>query len=103
MRSPVGLKPTIPQKAGGIFRDPAQSVPMPSGEQRADISPASPPEEPPVVRLLSQGFVQRPQSRLIVSNERPICGVLDLTKGIAPAIFRTVIIGASSVSLLKIP
>lgn len=54
--SEVGLNPTQPQNADGILIEPPISVPIPTGLQHEAINPPSPPEEPPVVLVVSHGF-----------------------------------------------
>lgn len=50
----VGLSDATPQKAAGIRTLPPTSVPTPSGEPPRASRQASPPVEPPGVRLLKK-------------------------------------------------
>jgi len=49
MRSKLGLKPTIPQKAAGRITDPMVCVPTASGQSPAATAAAEPLLEPPGV------------------------------------------------------
>ena len=64
--------------------EPPISVPMPTGEPPEAKSAASPPEEPPQVRLWLYGFVEVPNIKLQDSESKSVCGTLVLTKGMAP-------------------
>ena len=51
IRPGVGLRPQIPLKCAGTRIEPPPSLPIPPAEQHAAIAAASPPLEPPGVRL----------------------------------------------------
>jgi hypothetical protein len=59
--SEVGLKALTPQNAAGTLMLPPISVPIDNGAHLDAISPASPPDEPPVDLVLSNGFYAHPQ------------------------------------------
>ena len=59
-----GLKPIIPQSAAGIRTDPPVSVPRPATKMPAAIAAAVPPEDPPAILVLSQGFLTAPLQEL---------------------------------------
>src|SRR3989344_1245250 len=56
----VGLWLNTPQKLAGTRRDPPMSDPISSGVTRAASAAAAPPDEPPGVRLRSQGLFVAP-------------------------------------------
>jgi hypothetical protein len=58
----------IPVSDAGPRTEMARSVPRPIGDMPAAIAAASPPLEPPGVRVRSQGLFDRPVSRLSVST-----------------------------------
>lgn len=68
----VGLIPKIPQNSDGILILPPISEPIPIGEQFELISPAYPPELPPVARALFHGFSDLPQTLFMVYMDIPI-------------------------------
>lgn len=81
---------TSPLKSARILKDPAVSVPTPRIEHLLYKSPAYPPELPPIIRLGCLGCFTSPQTKFEVCREE-VRGVVDLTKGIAPACFKIVI------------
>lgn len=48
---PVGLYPKIPQNAAGILAEPPESDPTPNALALVDTRMASPPDEPPLIKL----------------------------------------------------
>ena len=54
----------MPQKLAGTRTDPPPSLPRPASEHPAAIAAASPPLEPPAVRVRSHGFDVTPCSGL---------------------------------------
>lgn len=64
------MRLAIPQKSGGTLPLPAVSVPKAKGTHLAATRPASPPDEPPQVLVLSYGFKHAPQSLLSEWNEK---------------------------------
>lgn len=63
-----GLNPTTPQCAAGMRTEPAPSPPCARGPSPAATAAAAPPEEPPGVRVRSQGFLAGGPSRLSVMS-----------------------------------
>ncbi len=63
----VGFSPAIPQKCAGMRMEPPPSLATPPAEQNAAIAAASPPLEPPGVRVTSHGLLVRPVIALSVS------------------------------------
>jgi len=57
---PVGLYPYKPQKAAGIRIDPPESDPRPKTEAFVETWTAYPPEDPPLINLLLNGFKDVP-------------------------------------------
>ncbi len=53
----VGLNPYMPHQLAGNLIDPAISDPIASDIHLVATTPPAPPEEPPVVLDLSQGFL----------------------------------------------
>src|SRR5207253_8021497 len=85
MRPGVGFKPQMPLKCAGTRIDPPPSLPMPPAEQPDAIAAASPPLEPPGVRVKSQGLLVLPYSALSVSHAIRNSGTVVLPRTIAPA------------------
>ena len=56
----VGLCEKTPQKWAGTRREPPMSEPISSGVTPAARAAAAPPEEPPGVRVTSQGLLVAP-------------------------------------------
>src|SRR5262249_42533573 len=59
----VGFSPTRPQQAAGARMLPKPSVAWAIGSIRAPTEAAAPPDEPPEMRLVSQGLLVGPYSR----------------------------------------
>ena len=74
MRPWVAFSPTRPQWLAGWRIDPPTSLPIPRGDMPLDTAAASPPLEPPVVRVSSHGFLVVPNMRLPVSHHRANSG-----------------------------
>ena len=55
MRPREGLRPTRPQQEAGMRIEPPPSEPWASGTRPAATAAAEPPEEPPAIRVRSQG------------------------------------------------
>ena len=81
----VGLCPTTPQQAAGMRIEPAPSVPSASGPTPAAIAAAAPPEEPPQVRVVSQGLSVVPKLGPSVRPLLPNSGSRVLPTRMAPA------------------
>ena len=64
MRPGVGFSPATPQKCAGMRMDPPPSLPNPPAEQQAAMAAASPPLDPPGVRVRSHGLCVRPVMEL---------------------------------------
>lgn len=64
--------------------DPPISDPIANGEHLAATSPASPPELPPTVLVLSHGFLALPHILLTLSLINNAYGTFPLINGIAP-------------------
>jgi hypothetical protein len=62
----VGLKPYIPFQADGNLIEPARSLPIASGAQRVEITPALPPELPPTQYFSFHGFLATPHKLVYV-------------------------------------
>src|SRR5210317_2541628 len=56
----LGLKPTIPQNPAGMRIEPPPSPPSEKTPSPAATATAAPPDEPPQVRPISQGFEVKP-------------------------------------------
>ena len=86
----------MPQHDDGKRSEPPRSEPTPSGVIPAASAAASPPLEPPGVRVGSHGLRVRPRSALSVSQRRPRSGAFVRARGMAPAARRFATAGASS-------
>ncbi len=95
-RPKLAFMPTLPQKAAGMRTLPAPSVPMLSWPRPAAIAAAVPPEDPPGVRVGSQGLRLMPVSGELVSALHPNSGVVVLPNIAAPASRRRATDGASA-------
>ena len=56
----VGLTPTIPQKLAGLRTESPVSEPIAIGTTPLATKAADPPEDPPVIRLVSHGLYAGP-------------------------------------------
>ena len=92
-RAGDGRKPTTPQKAAGMRREPPRSVPVASQQLHAASDAAEPPLEPPAVFVSSCGVAVVSNRALNDCAPAPNSGVLDLANGIPPWPSRTSIIG----------
>ena len=70
-RPAVGFKPTTPQKCAGSRTDAPESVPSPNRDSPEATAAASPPLDPPTVRVWSYGLSVRPNTSLTVSIPPP--------------------------------
>ena len=59
-RPRVGLRPTSPQHAAGARIEPKPSEACAIGSMRAPTEAAAPPDEPPEMRVRSQGLFVGP-------------------------------------------
>ena len=55
IRPRVGLRPNNPQHEAGILMEPPPSEPCANGTSPAATAAAAPPDEPPAMRVRSQG------------------------------------------------
>ena len=79
-----GRNPTVDVKLVGIRMEPPWSLPVASQTCPAASAAAEPPEEPPGVSVVFQGFVVVPNTSLNVCEPAPNSGVLDLATTRAP-------------------
>ena len=93
----VGLSPKIPQYEAGTLIEPPESLPIPIGDSKPAIAAASPPLDPPGVRVISHGLLVLPNTRLSVSHQSVNSGVFVLPINIPPAFFNLSATGAFSV------
>ena len=84
-RPQVGFSAAMPQKCAGRRTLPAASLPSPNGDPQAAISAASPPLDPPGVRVKSYGLLVRPKIRLSLSKANSRSGRLVRAIGAPPA------------------
>ena len=93
-----GLSPHTPTKWHGLRIEPPRSEPSPSGDIPEPIAAASPPDEPPAVRVTSCGLAVAPNRGLTESHHIANSETLVLPSRIAPAA-RMRATGAQSASL----
>lgn len=91
----------MPLKHAGILIEPAKSVPMDKGAQLLATKAASPPEEPPAVRVSSKGFFAVPQTKLSEFAENHAVEQFPLTNTIAPCSFKSWTLTASKSTLFS--
>src|SRR5205807_9789228 len=91
-----GFIPTRPQQAAGIRIEPPPSEPVAAGTIPEATAAAEPPEEPPVVRVGSQGLRVTPFASVAVHGKIISSGTLVIPIGIAPAARSRRTISASS-------
>ena len=84
-RPRLGLSPTSPQQAAGMRIEPPPSLPWATGTIPAATAAAEPPEEPPGVRVRSQGFRVAPVCRGSVVGRIPNSGMLVMPTTTKPA------------------
>ena len=65
--------------------DPPMSVPSASGTHPLETAAPAPPDEPPVVRVVSQGLRVMPQSGLSVTSDDANSGLVVWPTSTAPA------------------
>ena len=63
----VGLKAHTPQHTAGYLISPNTSTPKPIPTEKVLTKPASPPQEPPVLKSFLIGWIALPQIELLVS------------------------------------
>ena len=81
-----GLSEAMPQHVAGLRNEPPMSLPSPIGLMPEAIAEASPPEEPPAVRVGSHGLRVRPNSDESEWTRSAMSGQLVRPIGIAPAL-----------------
>src|SRR5208337_811172 len=91
-----GLIAGMPQNADGMRTEPAPSVPIATGPMPDATAAAAPPDDPPAVIFVFQGFLVIPVSRLSVVALMPNSGVLVLPNSTAPASRNRAVTGAST-------
>src|SRR5690242_15882338 len=84
-RPRVGFIPTSPHAAAGIRIDPPPSDAVAAGTSPAATAAAEPPDEPPVVRVGSQGLRVIPLASVAVQGKIVSSGTFVIPIGIAPA------------------
>src|SRR5579859_4536114 len=85
MRPWLGFSPTSPQKAAGMRVDPPPSLAVHMGTKPAATAAAEPPDDPPGVRVRSQGLRVVPQAGEWVKATAPNSGAAVFPTGTAPA------------------
>ena len=88
------MSPKIPQYEAGTLIEPPESLPIPIGESNAAIAAASPPLDPPGVRVRSHGLLVLPNTLLSVSHQSVNSGVFVLPSNMPPAVFSRSATGA---------
>ena len=91
-----GLREAMPQQLAGLRNEPPMSLPSPTGDIPDASAAASPPEDPPAVRIGSQGLRVRPWSEESVCTRSAMSGQFVRPIGIAPAAIIRSTIGAST-------
>ena len=85
VRARVGLRPNRPQAEAGMRIEPPPSLPCAKGTMPAATATPAPPEEPPDVRVGSQGLRVMPVRLVSVEAAMPSSGVVVLPKMTTPA------------------
>lgn len=80
-----GLRPTNPQAAAGTRIDPPASVAWASGTIPAATAAALPPDEPPALKVRSNGLRHRGPAAGSLDRDRPNSGTVVAPKGRNPA------------------
>ena len=84
-RPRVGFIPTSPQLAAGMRIEPPPSEPVAAGTRPAATAAPDPPDEPPGVRVGSQGLRVMPLASVAVHGKIVSSGTFVIPIGIAPA------------------
>src|SRR5262249_54994766 len=95
-RARDGLRPNNPQHEAGPRIEPPPSVACAIGRTPAATSADAPPDEPPEVRVKSQGFRVAPWSVDSVVAAQPNSGAVELQKMLRPAAWNRLINTVSS-------
>src|ERR1041385_6650417 len=82
-----GFKPTQPHIAAGCRTEPPVSVPNAATHSSAETAAADPPEEPPGMRVMSQGFRVTPNAEFSVELPIANSSMFNRPKMMAPAAF----------------
>src|SRR6202012_1442308 len=85
MRPYVGFMPTQPHNAAGWRIEPPVSVPRLAIHSSAATAAAEPPEEPPGIRVISQGLQVMPKAEFSVELPIANSSMFKRPKTIAPA------------------
>src|SRR6266851_6579793 len=83
-RPGVGRIPVTPQKADGLRMLAPESDPLAMGAIPVARATPAPPDDPPQVRVVSNGLPVGPNTRLVVFEPTPNSGELVLPKMTAP-------------------
>ena len=75
----------MPHHDAGMRIEPPPSVPSAKVSRPSATAAAQPPEDPPVLRLVSNGLRLGPKSGLSHTPRKPMTGLLPLPTRIAPA------------------
>jgi hypothetical protein len=89
----------MPQQEAGMRIEPPPSLPWANGTMPEATAAAEPPDEPPVVRVGSQGFLQGPRKTPSVVGRIPSSGVFVLPKMTRPLASRRRVSSLSSVAV----
>src|SRR5512139_1368868 len=81
----VGFTPTTPQREAGWRIDPPVSVPTPAKHSPAATAAAVPPDEPPGIRSVAQGFRVGPKCDVSVEDPIANSSMFCLPRRTAPA------------------
>src|SRR5215211_4800453 len=85
VRPRVGLRPNSPQQDAGIRMEPPPSPPPAHGTIPLATAAAEPPDDPPVVRVVSHGLSAGPNNSGSVNGVNPNSGVFVFPTTMTPA------------------
>src|SRR6185437_7610568 len=85
LRARVGFSPKRPQVEAGMRIDPPPSVAWAAGRTREATAAAEPPDEPPALRVVSQGLRVGPCNTASVDALMPNAGVVVRARTTNPA------------------
>src|SRR6188508_3376862 len=91
-----GRKPTTPHMAAGMRSEPPVSDPVQTGSMSQASATAEPPEEPPGLRVGSNGLPVAPHTGLRELAPAPNSGTLVLATMTAPALRTSATMAASA-------
>jgi len=84
-RPRLGFMPNRPQHEAGVRIEPPPSLAWAAGTMPLATAAAAPPDDPPGLRVRSQGLRVGPKATGSVVAARPNSGVFDLPKRTSPA------------------